>query len=363
MLAVVLNDQIKLFEIQKNPEIHKTPSEIHNTVHTSTVHAIGSKGSVMPITLDTALEALSNHRTNNSSASNQIVQDGKLVLQSKSGLKKLGDEQWSFLEKLILAAIDIGDLALADNCLNSLVEKFPDSPRVDILQGIRLEATALPDKPERAFHYYDELLLEDESNAAAWKRKIIILHSILPPSPSPSEITPLLNELTTYLDTFYSDIPGWLLLSSIYTSVGQLTKAFQSISHVLVLAPQNPWMVLQAAQIAWDAGDVWGALRMWLRAGEMAVEDVEAPVLDPTKKIEDLGEDLLSGKCWYGVKLATRSILNSSRRVEIHGLTQSKPMSDENVKLLDQLATERLLVLYPPESTERKELMEWMKST
>jgi hypothetical protein len=36
---------------------------------------------------------------------------------------------------------------------------------VDILQGIRLEAAALPDKPERALGYYDELLSEDESNA------------------------------------------------------------------------------------------------------------------------------------------------------------------------------------------------------
>jgi hypothetical protein len=129
------------------------------------------------------------------------------------------------------------------------------------------------------------------------------LHAILPSPPSPNDITPLLTELTTYLDTFYSDIPAWLLLTSIYTSIGQYTKAFQSISHVLILAPQNPWMVFQAAQIAWDAGDAWAALRMWLRAGEMAIEDVETPVLDPAKKIEGLGEDRLSPRAWYGVKL------------------------------------------------------------
>jgi hypothetical protein len=66
-------------------------------------------------------------------------------------------------------------------------------------------------------------------------------------------------------------------------------------------------MVLQAAQIAWDAGDVWGALRMWLRASEMAIEDVDIPVLDPTKRIENLGEDRLSLRCWYGVKLVSAS--------------------------------------------------------
>lgn len=54
---------------------------------------------------------------------------------------------------------------------------------------------------------------------------------------------------------------------------------------------------------------MWGALRMWLRAGEMAVEDLpgigegENGVLDPTKKVdEEDGADKLSLRCWYGVK-------------------------------------------------------------
>jgi len=58
-------------------------------------------------------------------------------------------------------------------------------------------------------------------------------------------------------------------------------------------------MVLQAAQIAWDVGDVWGALRMWLRTSEIAVEDYEGG-LDPKMKVDD---DKLSLRCWYGVKL------------------------------------------------------------
>jgi len=317
--------------------------------------------------MTSALENLANFRANNTRASNQIVQQGKPILSNKSAIKKLGDELWAFLEQLALAAIDVGDLALADSCLTSLIDKFPDSPRVDILQGIRLEAASLPERPDRAMQYYDELLAEDESNAAAWKRKISVLHSTLPPSPSPSDVTPLLTELTTFLDTFYTDLPSWLLLTSIYTSIGQYTRAFQSISHVLVLNPQNSWMVLQAAQIAWDAGDLWGSLRMWLRASEMAAEDVEpGKVLDPKRRLEDeqVGEDKLSLRCWYGVKLCTRTILTSNRKVEsTHSLTQSKAMSDEHVKLLDQLATERLLALYPSDSPARKELIGWMGSS
>jgi hypothetical protein len=44
-------------------------------------------------TMDTALETLANYRSNNTRASNEVVQKGKLVLQKKSALKSLGDER------------------------------------------------------------------------------------------------------------------------------------------------------------------------------------------------------------------------------------------------------------------------------
>ena len=95
---------------------------------------------------------------------------------------------WAFLEQLALAAIDIGRLDVADVgdgclctasvvmlsdssliivqvCLEQLAKKFPGSPRVDTLQGIRIEAS---ERPDVALQYYDQLLDADPSNAVGY---------------------------------------------------------------------------------------------------------------------------------------------------------------------------------------------------
>lgn len=46
--------------------------------------------------------------------------------------------------------------------MEQLAKKFPRSPRVDVLQGIRIEAS---ERPEVALQYYDQLLDADPSNA------------------------------------------------------------------------------------------------------------------------------------------------------------------------------------------------------
>ena len=47
-------------------------------------------------------------------------------------------------------------------CIELLKQRFPGSPRVDVLVGIRKEAS-LP--PEAVLEYYDSLMETDESNA------------------------------------------------------------------------------------------------------------------------------------------------------------------------------------------------------
>jgi hypothetical protein len=89
------------------------------------------------------------------------------------------DAQWAFREQLALAAIDMGNLAVADvrmyyplywerdlilstkDCLRQLSVKFPESPRVDVLTGIRMEATEPFDV---VLKFYDHLLEVDGAN-------------------------------------------------------------------------------------------------------------------------------------------------------------------------------------------------------
>ena len=53
-------------------------------------------------------------------------------------------------------------ISRAQRCIKLLADKFPDSPRVSCLIGIRMEAT---EPPETALKYYDDLLETDPANS------------------------------------------------------------------------------------------------------------------------------------------------------------------------------------------------------
>ena len=71
------------------------------------------------------------------------------------------------------------------------------------------------------------------------------------------------------------------------------TSALQALSHALLLAPQNPFTVLQFAETAYTAGDLPLALKMFLVVVDMGERDLpkgEAPTS-------------INVRAWLGVKL------------------------------------------------------------
>jgi len=82
---------------------------------------------------------------------------------------------------------------------------------VDCLSGIYIEVT---ESPESALRYYEKLLEKDESNAAAWKRQISVLRHV-------GKLDTAVNELSKFLDTYYTDLEGWLELADIYSACGR----------------------------------------------------------------------------------------------------------------------------------------------
>ena len=91
-----------------------------------------------------------------------------------------------------------------------------------------MEAT---EPPSTVLQFYDELLKADPTNAvspsfdggyiqiltpnqAIWKRRISVLRRT-------GKIQEAVEELTQFLDTFYTDLEGWLELADIYTSCNQ----------------------------------------------------------------------------------------------------------------------------------------------
>ncbi|TFK31869.1 hypothetical protein BDQ12DRAFT_659923 [Crucibulum laeve] len=293
------------------------------------------------MSLSSALQQLASYRANNTRASQETFKKGVTILKSRNA-PNLGEDGWAFLEQLALASIDIGRLDVADECTKQLSEKFPNSPRVAVLVGIRKEAS---ESPESVLRYYDGVLEEDSANAAIWKRRISVLKRI-------GKTEKAVDELSKFLDTFYTDVEGWLELADIYSSCNQYTSSLQALSHALVLAPQNPFTALQFAETAYTAGDLPLALKMFLVVTEMVERDIPAP--------EDSAPTGISVRAWWGVKLCSRRLIESP--------PSSPSASDtpvpKTIKLIDELATERVLTSYSGEQgAEGRQLVsQWISA-
>ncbi|KAF5365345.1 hypothetical protein D9758_005387 [Tetrapyrgos nigripes] len=305
------------------------------------------------MSIASALQTLANYRSHSARASQDIVEKGEEVLKANA-VVQLGDEAWAFLEQLTLAAIDVGRLDIADECLEELAKTFPDSPRVNVLTGIRMEGS---ESPDTILKFYNEQLKEETANPGIWKRKISLLRRM-------GKIDDCVEELSTYLDTFYNDLEGWVELADIYASCHQYTSSLQALSHSLLLAPQNPFYALQFAETAFTANDIPLALKMFLVVIDMCERDLSTPI--------EAKESVPSGvgvRAWYGLKLCCRRALGRSSASSSSSLTSQSNTSLPDLKKLqklDELATERVLTAYSASArgAEGKAVvMAWMGST
>ncbi|KAI9464031.1 TPR-like protein [Lactarius psammicola] len=267
--------------------------------------------------LASALQRLANYRTKNSRISREIFESGVVVFRNDA-LYKLGDDSWQFLESLALAAVDVGRIDVAEACLKHLSAKFPESPRVQCLEGILKEAT---EGAEVALVFYQNLLEADPSCLPVWKRQISVLKRL-------GRTETAVDELSKLVDTFYTDVEAWLELADLYISLYQYASALQALSHVLLLAPQNPFYVLQAAETAYTAEDIPLAIRFFLMTIDMVDDDEEPP--SPTG---------ITVRAWYGVELSAAR-LEADPKLATSSLSNTRP--PEHLSKLRQLAREMI---------------------
>ncbi|KAH8112293.1 TPR-like protein [Phellopilus nigrolimitatus] len=299
-----------------------------------------------------ALQKLASFRVQNSRQSQEIAEHGAALLKNKRAPGGRGADADAWLEQLALAAIDVGRLEVADECISRLTVKFPGSPRVNVLVGIRKEASF---PAEAVLAYYDGLLEADEANAAAWKRKVVVLRRT-------GDVARAVDELSQFLDTYYTDVEGWLELADIYSSCNQYDSALRSLQHALLLAPQNPFYVLHAAELAYTAGDVPLAAKFFLGVVDMT----EDPDLDSAARIEAVPEGI-AVRAWFGLKQCTRCLIKDPRSAST---SPSQTPAPQHLHLLDELATERLLTSYSTYSggprngpvRGREELVKWLEA-
>ena len=80
-------------------------------------------------------------------------------------------------------------------------------------------------------------------------------------------------------------------------TLSRFDHALKALQHALILAPQNPFYVQQAAETAYTAGDVPLATKFFLGVVDMT----EDPDLDPASRIESVPEGL-AVRAWFGIK-------------------------------------------------------------
>ncbi|KAG8740842.1 hypothetical protein FRC10_003837 [Ceratobasidium sp. 414] len=240
------------------------------------------------------LQRFATYRSHGTRSSAEVVQWGEPLLES--GGYTSGEDPWAFLEQLAFAALDVGRLDIADlgieDCLVLLDAQFPDSPRVTVLKGQRLEADNMLQDALKMYVYY--LTKEDESCVPIRKRLITTLRSL-------GKVTEATEELTKYLDTFYADVEGWMELADIYAECNQYDRALSALAHAQLLAPQTPQVALCSAETAYAAGDVALALKTFLRAAELCGSG-------PNTRLEGVER-----RAWFGVKLVSAILAVASR--------------------------------------------------
>uniref|UniRef100_A0A7S2S8F2 ER membrane protein complex subunit 2 n=1 Tax=Rhizochromulina marina TaxID=1034831 RepID=A0A7S2S8F2_9STRA len=182
-------------------------------------------------------------RTHKLRESKLVVQYGKPLVQGGGG-SALGDEKWTVLEQVFIAALDTKDMDLADACLRGLHTQFPDSARVKRLVGMKSEAER---DYTAALQIYDELLEANPANQLAMKRKICILRA-------DNKVQSAIHELNEYIKRFQADASAWQELADLYLSVAKYDSAAFCYEELILHNPMSHLLHCRLGEIYYTLG-------------------------------------------------------------------------------------------------------------
>ena len=116
---------------------------------------------------------------------------------------------WNLYEQICVAALDIGDVNLATECIVLLMKKFPSSGRVIRLLGLQKEQAG---EYEAALEIYVGLLKKNPANLMAMKRKVCVYKAM-------GDTKKQIEEINGILKQFPAEAPSWQELGELYLSL------------------------------------------------------------------------------------------------------------------------------------------------
>lgn len=155
------------------------------------------------------------------------------------------EEKWTTIEQFCMAGIDLHDEDIIEACLVRLNQQFPKSKRVQLLNIMALcERTGDYDE---AMRRYNDMIDEDETNAAARKRKIAILIS-------QDKKVEAIRELCDYLKIFMNDQEAWKELCELYMLEQEYSRAIFCMEELLLSHPLSHIYHTRLAEMHYTLG-------------------------------------------------------------------------------------------------------------
>lgn len=171
-----------------------------------------------------------------------LLHGGRLL---KTSRRKLGDEQWTVMEQVFIAAVEAGMVDWRDYCIKQLSTRFPSSTRVERLKGLQKESQ---EQWAEAKTIYKEILKERPEDSMAHKRLIAI-------SKQQGRITEAIESMVAYLDTFCTDTEVWHELAELYIESGSLPRAVYCYEELIMHNPRSMYHILSYAELLYSTGD------------------------------------------------------------------------------------------------------------
>ena len=219
--------------------------------------------------------------------------------------RKISDEmaRLAVLEQLLLAAADVHNMALAEQCLSKLrdagVEK--DSTRFRRLLARCLEADG--DIAEAAL-IYDDLLAENPANLLALKRKYCILRAQV------GKETEAMEALNKSLEQNYSDPAAWYEMANLRAEMGDYKGAAFCLEELLLSVPADAKIHVELA----EAYSTVGGLENYLLARKHMAQALE---LDPANRRAQMGLVTTANAYLEATEAASKKVVFDQHEVEV----------------------------------------------
>jgi len=171
-----------------------------------------------------------------------VLHGGRLLSGSQL---KLGNEVWTVMEQVFIAAVELGMDGWRDYCLKQLSNQFPSSVRVERLKGVYAESC---EKWAEAKKIYQKILADKPEDMVTHKRLIAL-------NKQRGKTVEAIEEINKYLETFSTDTEVWHELAELYVEAGSLQRAVFCFEELIVSNPRSVYHIVTYAELLYSTQD------------------------------------------------------------------------------------------------------------